>query len=352
MSERCIHFGVCGGCTLQDFREDAYRAMKREAVVRVLARHQLESADVADVVVVPPATRRRAVFKIAKRNGATSVGFHAQKSHSIVDMRQCLVLTPSLVRLVSYLRSLMNGLLVDGQHAEAHATEADNGIDIAFRASVQLKPALTRAFAEAAAGMHVIRVLWNGALAFESAVPKVRFGKADVELPAGSFLQPVRAGEETLLAYVRKVVNGAKSIVDLFSGCGTFSLPLADSARVHAVEKDRAMLAALLAAAKRTSGLKPVTVATRDLFEVPLQAVELDKFDAVTLDPPRAGAQAQAVQLARSNVTRVAYVSCDVASFARDARILVDGGFRIGTVTPVDQFLWSEHIELVAGFAR
>jgi 23S rRNA (uracil1939-C5)-methyltransferase len=147
-------------------------------------------------------------------------------------------------------------------------------------------------------------------------------------------------------------VNSAKSIADLFSGCGTFSLPLADGARVHAVEKDRAMLAALLAAAKKTSGLKPVTVATRDLFEVPLQAAELDKFDAVTLNPPRAGALAQAVQLARSNVARVAYVSCDVASFARDARILVDGGFGMGTVTPVDQFLWSEHIELVAAFTR
>lgn len=347
-----MHFGICGGCTLQDIPEATYRANKRETVVRALARHGFESADVADVVVVPPATRRRAAFKIAKKDDATRVGFHALKSHTIVDMRQCLVLTPSLVRLVSCLRSLMNGFLSDGQYAEAHATEADNGIDIAFRASVQLKPALTRAFAETAADTGVIRVLWNGALAFESAVPRIRFGTADVDLPAGAFLQPVRAGEETLLAHVRMAVSAAKSVADLFSGCGTFSLPLAEGVRVHAVEKDRPMLAALLAAAKKTSGLKPVTGAVRDLFKVPLQAAELNTIDAVTLDPPRAGARAQAVQIAGSRVARVAYVSCDVDSFARDARIMVDGGYRIGTVTPVDQFLWSEHIELVAAFTR
>jgi 23S rRNA (uracil1939-C5)-methyltransferase len=183
-------------------------------------------------------------------------------------------------------------------------------------------------------------------------VPRIRFGTVDVDLPSESFLQPVRAGEAILLAHVREAVKGAKSIADLFSGCGTFSLPLAERARVHAVEKDRAMLAALLAGAKKASGLKPVTGVARDLFKVPLKPIELDKFDAVTLDPPRAGAQAQAVQLAKSKVGQVAYVSCDVASFSRDARILADGGYRLGTVTPVDQFLWSEHIELVASFSR
>ncbi len=337
MSERCVHFGVCGGCTLQDLPQDAYRALKRETIVRTLARQGLGGADVADVVSVPPATRRRAVFKIARQDGNTSVGFRALKSHAIVDMQQCFVLTPRLVRLASRLRRLMQGILADGQHAEAHVSEADNGIDIAFRASVQLKPALTRAFAEAATDMDVIRVLWNGALAFENAVPRVRFGMADVDLPPQSFLQPVRAGEETLLAHVRDAVKGARSIADLFSGCGTISLPLAERARVHAVEKDAAMLAALLAAARKTPGLKPVTGAARDLFKVPLK---------------RAGAHAQVAQLARSKVARVAYVSCGVASFSRDARVLVDGGYRMGTVTPVDQFLWSEHIELVAGFTR
>ena len=352
MSARCIHFGVCGGCTLQDLPQAEYREYKRGEVVRALTKQGLGDAEGAAVVEVPGGTRRRAVFKIARRDGATAVGFHALKSHSIVDMRECLVLTPALLKLAERLRSLMNTLLADGQHAEAHVSEADNGIDIGFRANVQLKPALTKAFAKAAPQMGVVRVLWNGGLAFESAAPIVRFGKADVKLPPECFLQPTRAGEEALLARVLDATKGAKAIADLFSGCGTFSLPLAARARVHAVEKGETMLAALLSAAKATSGLKPVTTAKRDLFKVPLNSVELGKFDAVTLDPPRAGAQAQAIQLAKSKIDRVVYVSCDAQTFVRDARILVDGGFRLGSVTPVDQFLWSEHIELVAAFTR
>lgn len=352
MNPRCIHFGACGGCTLQDIPEDTYCARKRDAIIRTLTMHRLADADVAPVAEVAPATRRRAVFKIAKRNGATIVGFHALKSHTVVDMRQCLVLTPRLVVLASGLRTLMNTLLANGQNAEAHVTDADNGIDIAFRASLQLKPALTAAIAKSVPDMGVIRVLWNGALAFESAAPTVRFGKAEVKLPPHPFLQPTRDGEAFLLARVFEATSGAKFIVDLFCGCGTFSLPLAERMRVHAVEKDAAMLGALVTAAKATPGLKPVTSVRRDLFKAPLTAAELGKFDAVILDPPRAGAQAQAAQLARSKIARVAYVSCDAGSFARDARILVDGGFRMGMVTPVDQFLWSEHIELVAAFTR
>ncbi|MGZ5932922.1 MAG: class I SAM-dependent RNA methyltransferase [Rhizomicrobium sp.] len=352
MSARCIHFGVCGGCTLHDIPQTEYRAEKRGSVVRALTKQGLGDADVAEVVAVAGGSRRRAVFKIARKDGTTQVGFHALKSHSIVDMRECLVLTPALVMLAAHLRTLMNSLLGNGQHAEVHVTEADNGIDASFRANVQLKPALTAAFAKAAPGMGVIRIQWNGALAFENAAPTVRFGKADVKLPPECFLQPTRAGEAALLARVLAATKGAKAIADLFSGCGTFSLPLAERARVHAMEKDDTMLAALLAAAKATSGLKPVTTARRDLFKVPLNPVELSKFDTVTLDPPRAGAHAQAVQLAKSKIARIAYVSCDAGSFARDARILVDGGYRMGTVTPVDQFLWSEHIELVAAFSR
>jgi len=217
---------------------------------------------------------------------------------------------------------------------------------------VQMKPAVTQAFANAAPLMGVLRVLWNGALAYESAAPEVRFGAATVKLPPECFLQPTRAGEAALTKRVLAATKGARSVADLFSGCGTFSLPLAAQARVQAVEKDDAMLAALLSAAKASSGLKPVTIARRDLFKVPLSAAELRKFDAVMLDPPRAGAQAQCLQLAKSTVARIAYVSCDAQSFARDARILVDGGYFMEPVTPVDQFLWSEHIELVGAFAR
>jgi 23S rRNA (uracil1939-C5)-methyltransferase len=292
------------------------------------------------------------VFKIAKKNGTTELGFHALKSHSIVDMRECLVLSPALMRLAPHLRALMSTLLSNGQHAEAHVTQSDNGIDIGFRASMQLKPSLIAALAKSAPEMDVIRILWNGGLAFESAAPVVRFGKAQVKLPAEAFLQPTRDGEAALVSRVLDATVGAKTIADLFCGCGTFSFPLAERATVHAVEKDDAMLKAVTTAARATPGLKPVAVAKRDLFKIPLNPAELNRFDAVTIDPPRAGAQAQFVQLAKSRVARIAYVSCDAGSFARDARLLVDGGYRMGTVTPVDQFPWSEHIELVAAFAR
>jgi 23S rRNA (uracil1939-C5)-methyltransferase len=312
----------------------------------------LAEVEIAEPIAVPPRSRRRAVFKIARRAGVTEVGFHALKSHAIVDMQECLVLTPALFALAGRLRSAMHALLKDGQDAEAHVTEAENGFDIAFRAATKLTPALVAALATGSTLLKAIRVTWNGALAFESATPFVQFGRAVVKLPPESFLQPTRAGEAALQAEVQEAVGRARTVADLFSGCGTFSLPLAERARIHAVEREPAMLDALAAAARATQGLKPVTTARRDLFKLPLTAAELNKFDAVTLDPPRAGAEAQARELAKSQVARLAYVSCDAETFARDARTLVDGGYRIGAVLPVDQFLWSAHIELVAAFAR
>jgi 23S rRNA (uracil1939-C5)-methyltransferase len=348
----CRHFGRCGGCTLQDLPESQYRARKRDAVASALKRAGLEHAEVAEPAAVPPRSRRRAVFKISRRSGVTEVGFYALKTHAIVDMQECLVLTPALFALTSRLRAAMNELLKDGQNAEAHVTEADNGIDVAFRAPLKLTSALTAALAQAAPQLKAVRIVWNGALAFESAAPTVQFGKAVVRLPPESFLQPTREGESVLRAHVVDAVGKAKSVADLFSGCGTFSLPLAERARVHAVEREPSMLDALLGAARAAQGLKPITTAKRDLFKLPLAAAELNRFDAVVLDPPRAGAEAQARALARSTVPRLAYISCDAHTFARDARILVDGGYRIATVLPVDQFLRSEHIELVAAFAR
>lgn len=347
----CRHAGDCGGCTLQALPDAEYRARKRDTVVQALTKHGV-SAEVADIAEVPPQSRRRAVFKLARHDGRVEVGFHALKSHAIVDMHECLVLTPALFALASGLRAAMVGILAAGQHAEVHATEADNGLDIAFRANAKLTPALTAALGKAAPALKTVRIVWNGALAFEREAPEVRFGASAVKIPPETFLQPTRPGEDILRAHVVESIGKAKSVVDLFSGCGTFALPLAARARVHAVEKEPAMLDALAAAARATPGLKPVMVARRDLFKVPLGPNELNGFDAAVLDPPRAGAEAQVHQIAASKVVKVVYVSCDAASFARDARILVDGGYRIGTVFPVDQFLWSSHIELVAAFAR
>ena len=351
MSERCRHFGICGGCTLQDLPDGEYRARKRDEVVRALAKHGVE-AEVGEIIEVPPKSRRRAVLNVARRAGVVEVGFHPLRSHAIVDMHECLVLTPALFALTAALREAMPALLVDGQDLEARATEAANGLDIAFRAQPKLTPERIATLARLAPQLKAIRITWNAALAFERAAPVVRLGKADVKLPPDTFLQPSRAGEAALQARVLEAVAGAKTVADLFSGCGTFALPLAERARVHAVEKEQAMLDALAAAARATPGLKPVTTARRDLFKIPLGPAELAPFDAVVLDPPRAGAEAQARQLAAAAVPRLAYVSCDAQSFARDAAILVAGGYRLEAVTPVDQFLWSSHIELVAAFAR
>ena len=351
MSERCRHFGICGGCTLQDLPAGDYRARKRDEVVRALTKQGLE-AEAGEIVAVPPKSRRRAVLNVARRAGRIEVGFHPLRSHAIVDMHECLVLTPALFALTAALRQAMPALLVDGQDLEARATEADNGIDIAFRAQPKLTPERSATLARLAPGLKAIRITWNGTLAFESTAPVLRLGKADVKLPPDTFLQPSREGEAALQARVLEAVAGAKNVADLFSGCGTFALPLAERARVHAVEKEQAALGALAAAARATRGLKPVTVARRDLFKIPLGPTELAPFDAVVLDPPRAGAEAQARQLAAASVPRLAYVSCDAQSFARDAAILVAGGYRLEGVTPVDQFLWSSHIELVAAFAK
>jgi 23S rRNA (uracil1939-C5)-methyltransferase len=348
----CIHFGTCGGCTYQDLNPDDYRALKRELVTRALARHGLADAAVEETVEVSPATRRRAVFKVEKSDGAVRIGFHAARSHDIVDMRECRVLTPRLFALVAGLRDLMMDVLHDGEAAELRVTDTDAGFDISIDWKRANDPGTTAAFARVAAKLRLARVTAKGGTLIELAPPAMRFGKAVVKLPPDAFLQPTREGEAALQARVLAATKGAKHIADLFCGCGTFTLVLAERARVHAVERDGAMLDALAAGARATQGLKPVTVETRDLFKLPMTARELEDFDTVVLDPPRAGAQAQAVQLAQSRIKRIAYVSCDPASFARDARILVDSGYRMGAVMPVDQFLWSSHIELVAAFAR
>lgn len=348
----CAHFGACGGCALQDLSPADYRAHKRNIVVEALARAGLSDAIVEDVIAVAPRTRRRASFKVAKSGGKTSIGFHAVKSHDIVDMRECHVLTPKLFALVASLREMMSAILHDGEKAELHVTEADNGFDVSLRWPRKTTPTIIAEIAKRAASLNLARVTSGGETLVELTTPAVKFGDAQVNLPIEAFLQPTRQGEATLQSLVVKSLVGAKNIADLFAGCGTFTLMLAKRARVHAVELDAQMLNALSAAARAASGLKPATVEKRDLFKQPLSPLELNNFDAILLDPPRVGASAQVNRISQSRVKRIAYVSCNAASFARDARVLVESGYRMGPVTPVDQFLWSEHIEVFAAFTR
>ncbi len=301
---------------------------------------------------MPDATPRRAVFKAKKSSGAVAVGFHGAANHTIVDMRECRVLTPGLFKFVDALRAALGEILLEGEATELHVTEAENGFDLALRWARRTSPDVVPLFARLMNRSRVVRVTANGDVIAAQGEPSVLLGQAQVALPPEAFLQPTREGEEALQSLVTSGVRRTKLCADLFAGCGTFSLVLAESSRVHAVEFDKPMIAALGNAVRQTQGLKPVTTEQRDLFRRPLTSRELNRFDAVVLDPPRAGAESQARQLASCSVPRVVYVSCDAQSFARDARLLIDGGYRLERLTPVDQFLWSEHIELVGFFER
>jgi 23S rRNA (uracil1939-C5)-methyltransferase len=347
----CRHFGVCGGCAHQDMTDADYRALKRGFVFDALARHEIDTT-VEDMVEVPPATRRRATLKALKGEGGVALGFHAAGTHDIADLHECLVLTPRLALLVPRLREMLEALLRAGEFAELRLADTDGGVDLSLRWQRTGDAATIAELARWAAKLKLARVARHGETLIEWTRPSVRLGKADVLVPSEAFFQPTREGEAALQAFVLAALSGAKHVADLFSGCGTFALALAESARVHAVEIDAAMLDALAAAARTTSGLKPVTTEKRNLFRRPLTETELAAYDAVVLDPPRAGALAQVHKLARSKVKRIAYVSCDAETFARDARVLIDGGYRLARVLPVDQFLWSSHIELAASFER
>ena len=346
----CPHFGACGGCSLQDLPPADYAAAKRAAVRKALIKAGV-TAEVLAPIIVLPRSRRRAVFKIKSLAEGLHIGFHAAKSHTVIDMHHCEVLTPGLFALVGALRQKLEPLFGVGEAAELHVTETDTGFDCALRWRAQLTPTLRAALSSALSGLGLARLTMGRELVFETAQPAVQLGGAKVILPPNPFLQSTVEGEAALQARVIETVGKAKTVADLFAGVGTFALPLARRAKVHAVEQDQPALAAL-AQASKASGLKPVTTEVRDLFKLPLTPMELNGYDAVVLDPPRAGAEAQAKALARSKVPVIAYVSCDAASFARDAVLLVKGGYRPGPVTPVDQFLWSSHIELVGGFAR
>ena len=261
--------------------------------------------------------------------------------------------------IMIFCQALRERLAFLKQPAEIHASESLTGFDLAFRSEQKLTPPLTAALAKAMEGLGVARLVFNNALVLETCAPEVEEGGVRVKLPLQAFLQPTRQGEAALQAKVLEIAGKAKNLADLFAGMGTFALPLARKAKVHAVEQDAAALAALAAAAKGfapvgggAQGLKPVTTEARDLFKLPLTPAELDAYGAVVLDPPRAGAQGQARMLAKSAVPVIAYVSCDAGSFARDAALFAQGGYRIGRVTPIDQFLWSSHIELVGSFER
>jgi 23S rRNA (uracil1939-C5)-methyltransferase len=346
----CAHFGRCGGCALQMMEERAYLAWKRDLVLNALAQRGFTDVPVEEIRVVPPGTRRRAMFKARTDSGHVALGFYEAESRRLVDIRQCPVLVPALVRLIEPLKLQLAKILKPGETAELHATATDSGIDLSLKIKRARSADLLMALAELASALNLARLNWNGETVAMAATPSMTVGNFTVALPPEPFLQPTKEGEAIVQGFVREEAGSARRIADLFSGCGTFALALAEGRAVHAVDSAEAQIEALSGAAK--AGQATLTAETRDLFRRPLLASELARFDAVVIDPPRPGAAAQAAALAQSTVPKILYVSCNPASFARDARIMVDGGYRLNRIVPLDQFLWSPHVEIFACFER
>ncbi len=348
----CPHFGICGGCAMQHWSMAEYLLWKRNLVVEALE-HAGLIAPVEPLIDAHGKGRRRAVLHARRgHRDVLEVGFAAPRAHHIVAIDKCPILAPGLRDAVPAAWAIAELLKPTSKPLDIHVTATDSGMDVDVRGSGPLSTKLTTAMAQLAEKHRLARITRHGELVLQSGQPMLKVGSANVPLPPGAFLQATAEGEATLARLVSAHVGNAKRVADLFAGIGTFALRLAELARVTAVDSEGAAIKALERAAQTASGLKAVVAQTRDLFRSPIMALELKAFDAVVFDPPRQGAEAQARELALSKVPLVIAVSCDATTFARDARILIDGGYKLVTVTPVDQFRYSHHVELVAKFER
>lgn len=347
----CKHFGTCGGCALQHWSLAEYRLWKRNLVVEMLEHHGIV-CPVAPLIDAHGKGRRRAVFHARRgTHDVLEVGFAAPRAHHIVAIDACPVLTPELDGALKAAWAIAEALKVTQKPLDIHVTAADNGLDVDVRGSGALKVEQIAALARIADAHGLTRLTRHGELVTQRAQPLLAIGRAQVPLPPGSFLQATAEGEATLARLVLEHAGKAKRIADLFAGIGTFALRLAEKARATAADEAPA-IRALQRAAAGASGLKPIEAMARDLFRRPFVASELKTFDAVVFDPPRQGAEAQARELAKSTVKTIVAVSCDPATFARDVKILIDGGYKLEGVTPVDQFRWSHHVEVVGVLRR
>ncbi|MBY5917609.1 class I SAM-dependent RNA methyltransferase [Rhizobium leguminosarum] len=350
----CRHFGpdgvngTCGGCTLQHMADAPYRAFKRQLVIDALKSKGL-TPEVGEVVPARPGERRRVVFAARKTEKDMLVGFNQAESHHIVAIEECPISSAGIIARLPAIRAIAASLATSAEPFRVAVLETLSGLDISVDEVKKLSDPQRRKAIETALGLRgIARVSLNGEILVEPSKPMVEFGGVQVSPPPGSFTQATKPAEEAMAELVIAHAGKAKRIADLFAGSGTFSLRLARIGRVHAVEAEAKALAALDHAARNTQGLKPVTVEKRDLFRRPLMTQEFKPYDAVVFDPPRAGAEFQCQELARSGVKKIVAVSCNPLTLARDLAILVEGGYRITQVTPIDQFLWTSHVEVVA----
>ena len=348
----CRHFPECGGCQLQHLDDDAYGAFLVDRIVSALAAQGLPAPEMRVPHISPPVSRRRSSLRAERRGKQVLLGFNAEASHRIIDMRECFILRTELFALVEPLRKLMGELLGPRGSGGVRMTLADQGADILLEkvGAEGLKAA--EALTDFAQTYRLARLALDDGLGpetrWEPEPVTVTLGGVPVGLPHGAFLQATVEGEGALVAAVREAVGPARVVADLFAGLGTFALAL--EGRVLAAEAARDAALSLKAAANQSQ--RQIFVDHRDLFRRPLDEKELGRFEAIVLDPPRAGAREQVAQLARSTVPRVAFVSCNPSTFARDAAVLIAGGYRLDWIKPVGQFRWSTHVELVSQFSR
>jgi 23S rRNA (uracil1939-C5)-methyltransferase len=348
-------FAHCGGCMLQHFEPRAYRSWKFGLVETALRQRGLDLPAGAVLIDTPTGSRRRARFAAERTKDGLLFGFHMPESSEIARDAECRVLSPRLKEALPTLRDLAAAALGVGGAAAVTATLADNGLDVLIAMEKPLER--RRALTEAAMKAPIARLCWQRGRGepeplLQNVAPRVSFAGVAVDLPPDAFLQPSAEGETALVAATVAYAKGAKSIAELYAGCGTFTFPLAKVGKVAAYESAKPAVAAIVAATNRSGLSGRVTAKARNLDASPLPPEELKAFDCVVFDPPRAGARSQAEMLARSRIRHVVAVSCNPASFARDARILVDGGFALEKLVAVDQFVWSAHVEVVALFRR
>ena len=348
----CPWFGTCGGCAAQHMSASLYHAWKRGLVVEALEREGV-AAEVGDLVDAHGAGRRRATFHARFPHGQPDeIGFMRARSHDIIAIDDCPLFSPGMAGAILAARALSGDLRGLMKPLDIGVTATLDGLDVDLRGSGPLGRGETQKLARTAEALDLARVSNHGEIVIERRPPRVAFGEAPARLPPGGFLQATEAGEAWLADFAERALAGAKKVADLFCGAGAFALRLSRSHEVFAADADPAAIAALARAAATTPGLHKLATETRDLFRRPLRTDELAAFDAALIDPPRAGALEQARALAAAHLPLVVSISCNAATFARDARILIDGGFQIESVTPLDQFRFSAHVEIAAVFRR
>ncbi|WP_439153704.1 class I SAM-dependent RNA methyltransferase [Yoonia sp.] len=351
VAPRCRHFKTCGGCAMQHASDDFVAAWKAGIVQKAVQAQGL-APELMPIITSPPQSRRRAKFSGRRTKKGAMVGFHAKASDMLVPVPDCQLVTPALTAIFPALEALT--VIACSRKGEIDLTVTDTpfGPDVLVATDKDLTAQLRVDLAGFAQQHRFARLVWNDEPVVTINPPVQDFGGVSVVPPPGAFLQATKDGEMALLGAVEQITQGASRIVDLFAGCGTFTLPLARRAEIHAVEGEAAMLDALDRGWRGGHQLRRVTTETRDLFRRPLELDELRSFDAAVIDPPRAGAEAQIATLAQSGVSTIAMVSCNPVTFARDSRALTDAGFVMGAVQVVDQFRWSPHVEVVTGFRR